>query len=159
MKELARSPAFPLNDVHDFIAMPLVPAFGLDVHPDCSALSTVLVKGCGEGTRLGSLDVGGRGWKMAKKLAAIRGRPGFVSRCRALAVLLEYVGPTAMALLGRWWWGGRGTHVVLAVIDNLPNGDFMLEGRIRRCGSAVVCSKGELAPICEAYRTGRVRQK
>lgn len=155
MKELARSPEFPLDDVRDFTTVPLAPAFGVDVHPDCNAMTAVLVKGDGERTTLRSLDAGGRGWKTAKKLAAIKGRPGLVSSCRALAVLLGYVGPTGLSLLGRWWRGGRGTHVVLALVDNLPNIDFMLEDRIRRCGSAVVCGNGELAPVCAGYITGR----
>lgn len=155
MRELVQSSAFPVTDVHDFTTVPLVPAFGVDVHPDCNAMTSVLVKGYGDGAVLKTLDAGGRGWRIAKKLSAIKGRPGLFATLRAFAVLLEYVGPGAAALLGRWWRGGKGTHVVLALVDNLPNIDFMLEDRIRRCGSAVVCRNGDLAPVCAGYITER----
>lgn len=155
VKALARSPLFPVDDAYDFIPMPQVPAWGVGVHPDCGTLTSVVVDGCGGNATLRSLDAGRRGWTLLRRLAMIDGRPGLSATIRTLAAWMRHAGLSGLPLLGRWWRGGCGRHVVLAVVDNLPDADFMLVDRIRRCCSGVACENGELAPVCAGYRIGR----
>ena len=53
----------------------------------------------------------------------------------------------------------KGGRAVLAVVDNLPNREFMLSERIERCGSALACADGSLYPVCAAYRMGKERKR
>ena len=65
----------------------------------------------------------------------------------------------SLPLFAHRWLCGFGGRAVLAVVDNLPNREFMLSERIERCGSALACADGSLYPVCAAYRMGKERKR
>ena len=152
VRALAESAEFPVSDVEHFIPAPNIPAFGLSVHPDCCAVCPVAVQGSGANPRMAPLASPAALRRLCERLASIDGRSVLPAPLKAAFAWFRCAGFLALPLLGR---RGIGGHTVLAVVDNLPNRDYILADRIGRCGSALVCADGRLRPVCAAYRMGK----
>ncbi len=155
VRALAESGPFPEHDVDSFIPAPNVPAFGVSVHPDCCAVCTISVHGRGAGARMKPLMSALAARRLVERLVKIDGRGWVPASLKAAFAWVRSAGLYGIPLFSRGLFGGVFGRAVLAVVDNLPNRDFMLVERMERCGSALVCADGRLRPICAAYRMGK----
>ena len=92
---------------------------------------------------------------LVERLARIDGRSRVSASLMAACEWVRCAGLYGIPLFSRGLIGGVFGRAVLAVVDNLPDHDFMLAERMERCGSALVCADGRLRPICAAYRMGK----
>ena len=153
VRALAGDGEFPAAGPDGFVPGPNVPAFGLTVHADCCAVCPVAVRGTGPDARLEAFSAAALR-RLCERLAAIDGRGAVPASLKAAFAWFRFAGFRGLPAFARRGFGGR---VVLAVVDNLPNRDFMLAERMERCGSALVCADGRLRPVCAAYRMGKER--
>ena len=155
VRALAESGAFPVHDVDSFIPAPNVPAFGVSVHPDCCAVCAISVHGRGAGVRMKPLMSVQSARSLVERLSRIDGHSWVPASLKAACAWVRSAGLHGIPLFSRGLIGGVFGRAVLAVVDNLPDHDFMLAERMERCGSALVCADGRLRPICAAYRMGK----
>ena len=158
VRALAESGAFPVHDVDSFIPAPNVPAFGVSVHPDCCAVCAISVHGRGARARMKPLMSALSARRLGERLARIDGRGWVPASLKAAFAWVRSAGLHGIPLFSRRLIGGVFGRAVLAVVDNLPDRDFMLVERMERCGSVFACADGQLRPICAAYRMGKEKQ-
>ena len=158
VRALCASDEFPVGAFDSFIPAPNVPAFGIGVHPDCCAVCAVSARGRGSRARLEPLASVASARRLCERLAAVDGSGVLPSSLKAALAWVRFAGMRSLPLFSHRWLCGLGGRAVLAVVDNLPNHDFMLSERIERCGSALACADGSLYPVCAAYRMGKEKK-
>jgi hypothetical protein len=97
--------------------------------------------------------------RLCERLASIDGSGLLPPSLQAALAWVRLAGMRSLPLFAHRWLCGFGGRAVLAVVDNLPNREFMLSERIERCGSALACADGSLYPVCAAYRMGKERKR
>ena len=159
VRALCESREFPVETFDSFVPAPNVPAFGIGVHPDCCAVCAVSARGTGVRARLSPLASSAAMRRLCGRLAAIDGSGLLPPSLQAALAWVRFAGMRSLPLFAHRWLCGFGGRAVLAVVDNLPNREFMLSERIERCGSALACADGSLYPACAAYRMGKEKKR